>query len=98
MNDKNYYVYIMASKPNGTIYTGITNDLARRVWEHKNNFNPSSFTSRYNVKMLVYYEHTDGIYGAVTREKQIKAGSRKKKTELIESLNPQWNDLFHDIL
>lgn len=88
----------MANKPNGTIYTGITNNLTRRVWEHKNNFNPSSFISRYNVKMLVYYEHTDDIYGAVSREKQIKAGSRKKKIELIESLNPQWNDLFNDII
>ena len=98
MNDKNYYVYIMASKQNGTLYTGVTNDLAKRVWEHKNNCITSSFTSKYNVKMLVYYEHTNDIYSAVSREKQIKAGSRKKKIELIESFNPQWKDLYNDIL
>ena len=65
MNDKNYYVYILASKPNGTLYTGVTNDLVKRVWEHKNKCNPTSFTCRYNVNMLVYYEHTEDVYGAI---------------------------------
>lgn len=98
MKDKDYYVYILANKPDGTIYTGVTANLKKRVWEHKNNCNSSSFTSRYNVKMLVYFEHTNDSYSAISREKQIKGGSRKKKIELIESLNPEWKDLYDDIL
>ena len=79
LKDNNYYVYILASNQNGTLYTGVTNNLLKRVWEHKNNCVSTSFTSRYNVKLLVYYEHTNDVNSAIAREKQIKSGSRKKK-------------------
>ena len=98
MLDKNYYVYILASKKNGTLYTGVTNNLPRRIFEHKNNIDPESFTNRYNVKMLVYYEHTNDVNSAIAREKQIKAGSRNDKISLIERFNSEWTDLYDDIL
>lgn len=92
----NYCIYILTNKNNKVLYTGVTNDLKRRVYEHKNKVN-SSFTSKYNINKLVYYEHFIDVNEALQREKQIKAGSRKKKLELIEKNNVKWNDLY-DIL
>jgi len=87
-----YYVYILASKKNGTLYTGVTNDIERRVYEHKHKFTPG-FTSRYNVNRLMYYDEYNDIRDAIAREKQIKGWLRKKKIALIESMNPNWDDL-----
>ena len=89
-----YYVYIMASKRNGTLYTGVTNDIARRSFEHKTHMNKDSFTARYNVNKLVYMEVFENPTYAIMREKQIKSWARKKKIDLIESFNPEWEDLF----
>ena len=83
----------MANKRNGTIYVGVTNDIVRRVQEHKNHTFPDSFTARYNCNKLVYYEDFQYADKAIDREKQLKAGSRAKKIELIESINPEWKDL-----
>ena len=93
---REYCVYIMTNAHNTVLYTGITNDLARRVFEHKNGLG-SAFVKRYNVHKLVYYEVGDDIYSAITREKQIKGGSRQKKIDLINSLNAEWKDLFDEI-
>ncbi|MFO7607099.1 MAG: GIY-YIG nuclease family protein [Desulfurivibrionaceae bacterium] len=90
-------VYIMANCRNGTLYTGVTSNLVKRVWEHKNNL-VKGFTSRYALHLLVYYELLDTMETAITREKQIKAGSRAKKLDLIESMNMEWNDLYESIL
>jgi putative endonuclease len=89
---KNGYVYILASKRNGTLYTGVTSDLFKRVYEHKNNV-LEGFTSKYNVHNLVYFEEIGDIRTAIEREKQIKGWNRKKKLALIESVNPEWIDL-----
>ena len=89
-----YYVYIMSNKLK-TIYTGITNNLHRRVFEHKSK-KIKGFTSRYNITKLVYYEITNEVKTAIAREKQIKGWIRKKKINLIESMNPEWNDLSED--
>ena len=86
-----YYVYIMANHT-GTLYVGVTNDLQRRVWEHKQKV-IDGFTKRYNITRLAYYEETPDVTSAITREKQIKGWLRKKKLALIESLNPGWKDL-----
>jgi putative endonuclease len=88
---KQYYVYIMASKT-GTIYTGVTNDMVRRVYEHKHGLIPG-FTTKYGITKLVYYESGSDINSAITREKQIKGWLRKKKVALVESTNPNWTDL-----
>jgi len=93
---KNYFVYILASKKNGTLYIGVTNDLVRRIDEHKNNL-ADGFTKKYNVKNLVYYEHTESIESAIKREKQMKEWQRSWKIELIEKDNPGWKDLSLDI-
>ena len=90
---KTYFVYILTNKYNTVLYTGITNDLERRVNEHKRKTN-NGFTAKYNVDKLVYFEQTSDVLSAIAREKQIKSWSRKKKNELIESKNPEWNDLF----
>lgn len=90
-------VYIMTNIGNTVLYTGVTSDLVSRVLEHKEGKYPNSFTSRYNVKKLVYYEIFPSIEEAIDREKQIKGGSRKKKEELINTMNPEWRDLFEDI-
>ncbi|MBC7215038.1 MAG: GIY-YIG nuclease family protein [Burkholderiaceae bacterium] len=90
-------VYILASKPNGTLYTGVTSDLVRRVWEHKNDVS-EGFSRRYRVHDLVYYELHESMETAIQREKQIKAGSRKRKLELIEGMNPNWEDLYKSLL
>ena len=96
MQDKKSYIYILFNNPNGTIYTGVTSDLKKRMWEHKNKIT-GGFTAKYNVNKLGYYEEYNDIKDAITREKQIKGGSRKKKLELINSMNPEWNDLYESI-
>jgi putative endonuclease len=88
---KQYYVYIMTNKSR-TLYTGVTNHLERRVAEHKEKIVPG-FTSKYNITKLIYFEITEDVYAALTREKQIKGWLREKKIALIESVNPQWRDL-----
>src|SRR4030042_2943840 len=93
---KCYYVYILTNKMNSVNYTGITNNLERRIWEHKNNFNPDSFTARYNVHKLIYYEEFSNVNDAIAREKQIKGLSRQKKFNLVKEQNPQLNDLAED--
>jgi len=90
--DKQAYIYILANKYNTTLYTGVTSDLIRRIWEHKNKL-VDGFTKKYNLTKLVYYEVAEDIESAIFREKQIKAGSRKGKTDLIKSKNPDWKDL-----
>ena len=87
-------VYIMASRRNGTLYTGVTSDLPRRLFEHQNNLTPG-FTSRYNVKTLVWFEEYDLVTDAISREKAIKNWPRKWKLELIEAVNPDWADIAH---
>jgi putative endonuclease len=96
-NMKPGYIYILANKRNGTLYTGVTSNLIRRVYEHKNNF-VDGFAEKYGVHMLVYYEVCEDITVAIAREKQIKGGSRKKKLALIEGMNPDWQDLYDGIL
>ena len=91
MGRKQYYVYIMTNR-SGTLYTGVTSDLERRMYEHKRKV-AEGFTKRYNIDMLVYYEVTTDIREAIAREKQIKAWRRSKRVALIESTNPQWRDL-----
>lgn len=90
MND--YYVYILASKKNGTLYTGVTNNIKRRCYEHKNGL-INGFTKKYDIHRLVYCEQTNSIESAIKKEKQIKGLLRKKKISLIETKNPEWNDL-----
>ena len=94
--EKNYYIYIMASKRNGTLYIGVTNDLIRRAHEHRNDLF-SSFTKRYHAHSLVYFEQTCDIDAALNREKQLKKWRRKWKLALIESTNPKWKDLWDEI-
>ena len=89
-----YFVYIMANNSNSTVYTGVTNNLAKRVFEHKNDFLKNSFTARYKIHKLVYFETINDIYLAIEREKQIKNHSRKWKNELINDVNPTWKDLY----
>ena len=88
-----YCVYILTNSTNKVLYTGVTNDLERRIEEHKNKIKPNSFTSKYNVHKLVFYEQTTDVKSAIAREKQIKGGSRAKKIALIEEANPTWKDL-----
>jgi predicted GIY-YIG superfamily endonuclease len=89
-------VYIMANKRHGTLYTGVTSDLSRRVFEHRQALTPG-FTSRYGCKRLVFYERYERIVDAIAREKQIKGGSRTKKILLIEAMNPDWSDLYNSL-
>ncbi|MAG44362.1 excinuclease ABC subunit C [bacterium] len=92
MKDHQYYVYIMTNQRDTVLYTGVTRDLDRRIWEHKNKI-IKGFTKRYNIDKLIYYELYDDIEQAILREKQIKAGSRQKKIELIKIMNPNFKDL-----
>jgi putative endonuclease len=92
-----YYVYILASKRNGTLYIGVTSDLAKRCYEHKQDM-VEGFTKRYQVHNLVYYEKHDDIEEAITKEKQIKKWNRSWKIRLIEEKNPEWRDLYDEIL
>ena len=89
-----YFVYIMSNKGNTVLYTGVTSDLETRCIQHRNKAYPNSFTSTYNVNKLVYYERFGSIHAAIAREKQIKAGSRQKKINLVVINNPNWLDLF----
>jgi putative endonuclease len=91
-----YFVYILASRPKGTIYIGVTNDLVRRIAEHRANAVPG-FTQKYGVKTLVYFESTESTESAITREKQMKKWRRAWKIELIERSNPQWIDLYPEV-
>lgn len=88
---KKYYIYILSSI-SGTLYTGMTNDLQRRIWEHKEG-NIPGFTKKYNAKKLVYFEDTRNVNEAIAREKQIKGWVRRKKIDLVESVNSKWEDL-----
>ena len=94
---KQFYVYILASKRNGTLYTGVTTNLSQRVWQHKHDV-IQGFTRKYNVKTLVYYEVHENAESALTREKKIKRWRRSWKLDLIENSNPGWRDLYEDIL
>ena len=94
---KSYYIYILTNKYHNVLYTGVTNDLKRRVYEHKEKLLPG-FTAKYNVDRLVYYEECSDILQAIAREKQIKGGSRQKKLDLINGFNPEWNDLFDQLI
>jgi len=96
MEEKQYYVYIMTSKRNTVLYTGITNDLKRRVYEHKAKL-VEGFTERYNINKLIYYEVSRDVESALLREKQIKGGSRAKKIRLVETMNPEWKDLYEEL-
>ena len=91
-----YFVYILASKKNGTVYIGVTNNLLKRVYEHKNNL-VEGFTQKYDVHNLVYYEKFRSIQDAITREKNMKKWKRKWKMELIEKSNPNWEDLYYTL-
>jgi len=95
--EHHYYIYILASKRNGTLYIGVTNSLFRRSFQHKLKENPKSFTARYNVTRLVYFETYGYIQDAIQREKQLKKWKRQWKIELIEKENPTWRDLFLDM-
>ena len=90
-------IYIMTNKVKTVLYTGVTSDLAKRVWEHKNNIT-GGFTTRYRCHKLVYYEQAETMEAAITREKQLKAGSRQKKINLIETMNSEWLDLYDRIV
>ena len=94
--DKQYYVYIMTNPTRTVLYTGVTNDLRKRVYQHKEKLVPG-FTGSYNVSKLVFYEMTPDVRSAIAREKQIKGGSRAKKITLVETMNPEWSDLFHTL-
>jgi len=97
MPDHDYFVYIMASKKNGTLYIGVTNNLIRRVFEHKQDI-IEGFTKKYKVHSLVYYEHTSDIYSAIEREKAIKRWKRQWKINLIRQKNPDWDDLYLELV
>jgi putative endonuclease len=93
MREKYYFVYIATNKLNTVLYTGVTNNISQRGDQHKNKINKNSFTAKYNINKIVYYETTTDVYTAIEREKQIKGYRRKKKLDLIRSLNPGWKDL-----
>jgi len=93
---KTSYIYILTNSTNKVLYIGVTSNLINRITEHKEGVFEKSFTNRYNIHKLVYFEEFDNILDAIDREKQLKKGSRQKKTELIQTLNPEWNDLYID--
>ena len=94
--DRQYYVYILANPHRTALYTGVTNNLVRRIWQHRSG-QDRGFTTRYNCSRLVFYEVFRDSYNAIAREKQLKAGSRERKIELIEGMNPGWRDLYQAI-
>ena len=96
MAQKQGYIYLMTNKANTVIYTGVTSDLQKRIYEHKQKL-VGGFTKKYNVNKLVYYEVFDDIESAIVREKQIKGGSRKKKIDLIRNMNPRFRDLYNEL-
>ena len=93
-----YYVYILSNATNVTIYTGVTRDLIRRIYEHRSDAAPTSFTARYRVHKLVYFEELSEPYAAISREKQIKSWNRRRKNELVSGQNPKWEDLYPSLL
>ena len=93
---RQYYVYILANPRHNVLYTGVTNDLVRRVWQHRNG-QGGGFTARYHCNELVMYETFRDSYNAIAREKQLKAGSRRDKVGLIEQVNPDWRDLYDEL-
>ena len=93
-----YYVYMMTNKYGNTLYTGVTSDLIKRVWEHQNHLIKNSFTAKYHVTKLVYFEVTNDVRSAIEREKQIKSWNRARKNALVESQNPTWEDQYPMIL
>lgn len=97
MKDYNYYIYILTRERNSVFYTGVTSDLIRRVYEHKTEI-IKGFTKKYNVKQLVYYEHSEDIYSAIAREKIIKKWKRRYKISAIENMNPEWKDLYFELV
>lgn len=96
LKENQYYVYIMTNSNNTVLYTGITNDLRKRVFEHKEKL-VEGFTKKYNITKLIYYEIFRDSYSAISREKKIKGGSRQRKLDLIDSFNPKWEDLYSKI-
>ena len=97
MNNKQGYIYIMTNKYNSVLYTGVTSNLPKRIWEHRNKV-VEGFTKDYNLTKLVYYEISETITTAIKREKYLKGKTRKYKQELIKNFNPEWNDLYEQIL
>jgi putative endonuclease len=95
--EKGGCIYILASKTHSTLYVGVTSDLYTRLIEHRSKHHPTSFTAKYNVSKLVYFEKFHSIVEAISREKQIKGGSRQKKIDLVNSTNPKWEDLLEQI-
>jgi putative endonuclease len=95
--EKGGYVYIMTNHNNTVLYTGVTSDLVRRIFQHREKL-VKGFTSRYNISKLVWYEKHSEITNAIAREKQIKAGSRARKVELVNAMNPEWNDLYSSLV
>ena len=93
-----YYVYILSNSTNTIVYTGVTKDLIRRIYEHRHDLDSISFSAKYQVHKLVYFESTSDINAAIAREKQIKGWNRKRKNKLVESKNPLWQDLYESIL
>ena len=93
-----YYVYILTNCTNTVLYVGVTRDLLRRIYEHKHNLDPDSFTARYAVHKLVYFESTTDVKAAIEREKQIKGWIRKRKNKLVEITNPNWVELYDSLL
>ena len=92
-----YYVYMLANVTGTVVYVGVTNNLLRRVYEHKHKLDMNSFTAKYNVNKLIYFEETSSCYAAISREKQVKSWNRKRKNKLIESINPKWEDLYESL-
>lgn len=97
MQEKCYYIYLNTNKWNSVLYTGVTNNLLNRNYQHKDQNNKINFTAKYKVNKLVYYEVFNNINDAISREKQIKGGSRRKKIDLIKKFNPKWRDLSEDL-
>ena len=96
--EKHFFVYILSNKTNTTVYTGVTSNLPARIYEHKKHLDPDSFTARYNVTKLVYYEQAGTVpIVALEREKQIKSWNRARKNKLVESMNPNWEDLYESL-
>ena len=93
-----YYVYILTNSNKNLIYVGVTNNLLRRMYEHRNHLDRGSYTARYHIDQLVYFEVTQDVYAAISREKQIKGWNRKRKNKLVESKNPGWEDIYESIL
>ena len=96
MSSKSYYVYLATNYNNTTLYTGVTNNLERRAFEHRTKQNNKSFSAQYNIFKVVYAEEFSYVYDAIAREKQIKGWSREKKNELVNSVNPEWNDFLKE--